>query len=61
MLVTVFMGIPLLYWVGNVGYRALELGGRHMLTIKRYPLMVNAFSFGKTFYEVLSREVTFSK
>jgi hypothetical protein len=47
--------------VGNVGYRALELGGRHMLTIKRYPLMVNAFSFGKIFYEVLSGEVTFSK
>jgi hypothetical protein len=45
--------------VGNVGYRTLELIGRHMLTIKRYPLMINAYSFGKTFYEVLGEEVPF--
>jgi hypothetical protein len=45
--------------VGNVKYRAPELSGRNMLTIKRYPLMIDAFSFGKTFFEVLSGEVLF--
>jgi hypothetical protein len=45
--------------VGNVKYRAPELSGRNMLTIKRYPLMIDAFSFGKAFFEVLSGEVLF--
>jgi hypothetical protein len=45
--------------VGNVEYRAPKLSGRNMLTIKRYPLMIDAFSFGKTSFEVLSGEVLF--
>jgi hypothetical protein len=45
--------------VGNVEYREPELSGRNMITIKRYPLMIDAFSFGKTFFEVLNGEVLF--
>jgi hypothetical protein len=45
--------------VGNVEYRAPELSGRNMLTIKRYPLVIDAFSFGQAFFEVLGGEVLF--
>jgi serine/threonine protein kinase len=45
--------------VGTTGWRAPELSGEHMLTHKRYPLMVDVFSFGMTFFEVLTGQGPF--
>ncbi|KAH9574816.1 hypothetical protein CY35_01G079500 [Sphagnum magellanicum] len=47
------------WMVGTTGWRAPELSGEHMLTHKRYPLMVDVFSFGMTFFEVLTGQAPF--
>ncbi len=48
------------WMVGTVGYRAPELSGKHMLTSQRFPPMADVFSFGMTFFEVLTGKQPFS-
>jgi len=48
------------WMVGTLGYRAPELSGKNMLTLQRFPPMADVFSFGMTFFEVLTGEPPFS-
>ncbi len=48
------------WMVGTLGQRAPELSGENMLTSQRFPPMADVFSFGMTFFQVLTGEPPFS-
>ncbi len=48
------------WMVGTLGQRAPELSGNNMVTSQRFPPMADVFSFGMTFFEVLTGKPPFS-